>query len=101
TEGESFQRHEFAEPAQILERERSGPLADFAAEREKQGDRDAVSENEEGCARRSHQRSARDTEKNVAHVHDARITEHPIEPLLRDSHEPDIDDVTEQQVEEE
>ena len=36
---------------------------------------------------------ARDTEKNVAHVHDAGIAEHPIEPLLRDRDKADINDV--------
>src|SRR2546430_10684085 len=36
-----------------------------------------------------------------AHVHDARVTEHPIEALLRDRHETDVDDVSEQQVNQE
>ena len=40
---------------------------------------------------------ARDPEKDVAHVHHARITEHPIEPLLRDRDEADVDDVAQQQ----
>ena len=40
---------------------------------------------------------AGDAEKNVAHVHHAGIAEHPIEPLLRDRDQPDVDDVAEQQ----
>ena len=36
-------------------------------------------------------------EENVTHVHHARITEHPIEPLLRDRDQADIDDVAEQE----
>ena len=36
---------------------------------------------------------ARDPEKNVAHVHHARVTEHPIEPLLRERDEADVNDV--------
>ena len=43
----------------------------------------------------------RDAEKNVAHVHHTRIAKHPIEPLLRDRDQPDVDDVTAQQDEEE
>src|SRR5437870_13788002 len=36
-------------------------------------------------------------EKDVAHVHHARVTEHPIEPLLGDCNQPYVNDVPEQQ----
>ena len=41
--------------------------------------------------------SAGDSEKNVAHVHHARVAEHPIEPLLGDCDQADVNDVPEQQ----
>ena len=41
--------------------------------------------------------AAGDAEENVTHVHHARIAEHPIEALLRDGDQPDVDDVAEQE----
>ena len=38
---------------------------------------------------------AGDAEENVAHVHHARVPEHPIESPLRDRNQSDIDDVAE------
>jgi len=40
---------------------------------------------------------AGDAKKNVTHVHHARITEHPIEPLLGNCDEADVNDVSEEQ----
>ena len=37
-----------------------------------------------------------DPEKNIAHVHHARVTKHPIEPLLRDRYQADVNNVAEQ-----
>ena len=53
---------------------------------------------EDQCSRASRSKNvrARDAEKNVAHVHHAGIAKHPIELLLRDRDEPDVDDVPEQ-----
>src|SRR6266699_4843268 len=40
---------------------------------------------------------AGNAEKDVAHVHHARITKHPIEPLLSNCNQPYVNDVPEQQ----
>ena len=47
-------------------------------------DGEPVGENQDGGARRAQDIPTGNAEKDVAHMHDARITQHPIEPLLRD-----------------
>ena len=56
-----------------------------------------MSEHENNCASRAEDVGARDSEKNVTHVHHARVAEHPVEPLLRDRDQADVNDVPEQQ----
>ena len=53
-------------------------------------------ENEDGCAGCSDKGAAGDPEKNVAHVHDAGIAEHPSEPALRDRDQTNVNDVRQQ-----
>ena len=40
---------------------------------------------------------AGNSEKNVTHVHHARVTQHPVEPFLSDRDQANVDDVPEQQ----
>src|SRR5947207_4018808 len=56
-------------------------------------------ENQHGRAIRSEQSAAGDPEKNVTHVHDARVAKHPIESLLRDRDQPDVNEVAEKEYE--
>ena len=51
-------------------------------------------EHQNNSARRAENAGAGDPKKDVTHVHDTRVTEHPIEPLLRDGNQPDVNDVS-------
>src|SRR5207302_9706764 len=89
--------HDFSEPAEIVEQQRAGALPNFSREAEEQRDRNSVRENQQRRAIRSEQSSAGDPEKNVTHVHHARIAEHPIEALLRDRDKPGVNEVAEKE----
>src|SRR5205085_5346965 len=96
TENQTGERHHFRETAKVIERKRSGTIANLAGDAEQQRNRETMSEDQCSRASRSKNVRARDAEKNVAHVHHAGIAKHPIELLLRDRDEPDVDDVPEQ-----
>ena len=59
----------------------------------KQRDGKTVREHQHGSPGRPENICARESKKDVAHVHDAGITEHPIEALLRNRDKTDINDV--------
>ena len=73
--------------------ERAGATADFARDREEERDRDAVGKHQHSRAVQPDQVQTCDPEEDVAHVHHARVTQHPIEPLLRDCDQTDVNDV--------
>src|SRR5689334_20856717 len=78
-EGKRRQRHRFGQTAHGVEVERGDAFADFAGDAEKDGDRKPVREHQNGGTGGAKDVGAGDAEKNIAHVHDAGITEHPIE----------------------
>ena len=53
-----------------------------------------MSKDQHNRTRQTKNAEAGDTEKNVTHMHHAGIAEHPVESLLRDCYQSDIDDVT-------
>ena len=101
TESETGERHDLAETAEIAENQCPGPPANFSRQRKEERDRNAMGEHEQGGTIQADDVGARDSEKDVTHVHHARITEHPIEPLLCDRNEADVNDVAQQQHDEE
>src|SRR6266550_6840221 len=56
-----------------------------------------MGEHQNCCAGRAQDVRAGESEKDVTHVHYARIPEHPIESFLRDGDEANVGDVAEQQ----
>ena len=88
----------FAESAEIFEQQACRCVAAFHRQWRKAA-RSRVRARTSASRRRSYPRMlrARDSEKDVAHVHHARIAEHPIEPLLRDRDQADVDDIAEQE----
>ena len=92
-EGKRRQRHRFGQSAHRVEVERGDAFADFAGDAEKKSDRKPVSKHQNGGAGGAKDVGAGDAEENIAHVHDAGITEHPIEASLRDRDQADVDDV--------
>ena len=87
----------FPRPPRSSENQRARALPHFARDAEEQRDRKSVREHQSRRAVHPENVRAGDPEKNVAHVHHARIAEHPIEPLLRDRDQSDVNDVPEQQ----
>ena len=56
-----------------------------------------MSEHQNGRASHTKNASTGNAEKDVAHVHHARVTEHPIEPLLGNCDQADVNDVPQEQ----
>src|SRR4029434_3663857 len=92
TASEADKRHDLAETAEIAQDQCPGPAANLSGESEEQRDRNAMGEHQQGGTIQADDVGARNPEKDVAHVHHARIAKHPIESLLRDRDEADIDD---------
>ncbi len=92
-EGERAQGHDLCQSAEIRKQQRAGARAHLTGDGEEERDGNPVGEDENGGAVDAEKVAARDSEEDVAHVHHARIAEHPIEPLLRDRDQADINDV--------
>src|SRR5437763_3694174 len=95
--GESGEGHYLAEATKIIKEQGIGALAHFTGNGKKKRDRNAMGKYQDGRSARSENICAGYPEKNVAHVHDARVTKHPIESLLRDRDQPDVNDIPEEQ----
>ena len=95
-EGKRGQRHRFRQPAHRVEVERGDAFADFAGEAEKESNGKPMGKHQNGGAGGAEDVGAGDAEKNVAHVHDAGVTEHPIEAALRNRDQADVDDVAQE-----
>ncbi len=100
-EGEGDARHHFAESAEFIQIERAGAGAHFSGEGEERRDGKPVGEHQGRGAGQAEEIAAGDAEEDIAHVHDAGVAEHPIEFLLRDRGQADVDDVAEQEDDEE
>src|SRR5438132_6355967 len=95
-EDETSEWHYFCKSAQFIERERAGSVANLSGDCKQERNRQSMRE-DQGCgAGCSKNVRARDSKKDVTHVHHARITEHPIELFLRDGDESDVNNVAEQ-----
>ena len=96
TEGERRQRHLFGQAAHRIKVERGNAFTNLPGDGEKKRDGKAVREHQNRRTGSAENIRTGDAEKNVAHVHDAGIAEHPIEPALRDRDQTDVDDVRQQ-----
>src|SRR4029077_2325201 len=100
TEGERRQRHLFGQAAHRIKVERGNAFTNLPGDGEKKRDGKAVRKHENRRTRSAENIRTGDAEKNVAHVHDAGIAEHPIESALRDREQTNVDDVRQQKDEE-
>src|SRR5436190_24346085 len=80
TESKRRQRHLFCQATHRIKVERGNASTNFAGNGEKESDGKTVREHQNRRVRSADNICAGDSETTVAHVHEAGITQHPIEP---------------------
>src|SRR5436853_7483028 len=93
TKGERRQRHLFCQAAHRIKVERGNAFTNLPGNGEKKRDGKAMREHQNRRAGSTENIRTGDAEKNVAHVHDTGIAEHPVEPAVRDRDQTDVNDV--------
>src|SRR5881398_2131383 len=93
TESKRRQRHLFCQATHRIKVERGNAFTNFAGNGETESDGKTVREHQNRRASSAENIRAGDAEKNVAHVHDAGITEHTIQPALRDRDKANVNNV--------